>query len=1315
MCAGARAHRSRPAKPASNRKGDVIHTDNSNASKAHPALLTERLQQHARSDPDRLAYTFLRDDGKVDQVTYGQLHGRAEALAATLAQQAPKGARALLLYPAGLEFITVYFACLMAGLIAVPATIPHKTRASRRLKALLDDADPALILTRSDCEPAIRASLSLVDADARTCLSTDTLVLCGDAAALPLPDADSTAFLQYTSGSTSLPKGVEITHLNIASNVEAIRQGFGFTPDTVMVSWLPLFHDMGLIGSVVAPMYVGFHCVLMAPAAFLKNPAMWLDAISTYRGTCAGAPNFGWDYCAKKILDVQKERFDLRSLKVAYNGSEPIRAETLRRFASAFAPCGMAAEAMFPCYGMAETTLFVAGGPVDSAPRIHTVSKSLLEGNQIRAAQTGDDDAREIVSSGRIAADTTVLIVDPETCLPVSSQRVGEVWVAGPGVARGYWNRPAETAAIFGAMLADSGAGPFLRTGDLAFMRDGELFITGRLKDLIIINGRNVYPQDVEEVIERAIDFIEPNMCAAFSVEIDGQERLAIVAEANRSLVRAAQQAAKDASKAEQLRAKDDYLAKIESMAHNICQVIGQQFDVSVSSIVFVKPGTFPRTTSGKVQRTRCRDMAVQGLLDVVYVMPGSIFDRRGSREQVVTTRPAPSAAAERAPEPAAVAAHVASGSNSAATADAMISWFRQYAARRLNSRIIDERRTIPPYVVLDLGNQGFFGLQVAARFGGKGLDTVDLMRVLEQLAAVDLSLATLVGVHNGLGVRPLQYAATPALREQLLPRLAEGRQLAAFALTEPHAGSNPMAIRTRAIRSAGGWRVTGEKQWIGLGAWASVTTVFAKAIDPAGGPLGIVALVVREDNAGLSQGPEALTMGMRGMVQNTVLLNEAFVPDADVLLTPGEGMDVARDAMLFSRLGIGAMCVGAMKRCAQLMGRYAARREIASGRLSEHAVSIERLQSLTSAVFATHALVYAVAAQLDAGRGVPAEAYIACKTNGSELLGEASDALVQMLGGRGYIESNSAPQILRDARVLRILEGPTETLYAHLGAAIGNPACPALEFIGTTLGQCALAAELSASVARVKAAAALRTGLFASGAVLAQWVDYQLGALTAAAMLLAAAQAQPPAATGTAAAVAWARQRYLAMGAAIDTRLAGQPAFATSADLLSQIAAYTGAIGDVEQQLPGENDRLDPVLRLAPERPAAASAPATDEVRDGAKDGATAPATPPAPAVGIGTATSMQAIVHECVMQWLRGENPSAPEGIDFDTPFTSLGMDSMATASISFALEERIGFAIIPEILYDHQTVNQLAAFIENRCASEPAPALEAAGHPA
>jgi acyl-CoA synthetase (AMP-forming)/AMP-acid ligase II/alkylation response protein AidB-like acyl-CoA dehydrogenase/acyl carrier protein len=1267
------------------------NNNNTTAAGEPPALITERLRSHARHTPDRLAYTFLRDDGKIDEITYGELEQRSRSLAAMLARRAPAGARALLLYPAGLEFIMVYFACLFAGLVAVPATIPHKTRASRRLKGLLDDADPALILTRSDCEPAIRASLALVDADARACLSTDTLAASDDLSGLPEIDASMLAFLQYTSGSTALPKGVEITHRNIASNAESIRQGFGFTPATVMVSWLPLFHDMGLIGSVVSPMYAGFHCVLMAPAAFLKSPLLWLEAITNYRATCAGAPNFGWDYCAKKITDEQKVRLDLSRLEVAYNGSEPVRASTLRNFIAAFGRCGMRPTALFPCYGMAETTLFVSGGPFGSEPQVRTVSKSLLEGNQIRDVAPGGDDAREVVSSGAIAASTSVVIVDPETCLPVSNQRVGEVWVAGPGVARGYWNRPEETAAVFGACLASTGAGPYLRTGDLAFMRDGELFITGRLKDLIIINGRNVYPQDVEEVIERSIDFIEPNMCAAFSVEIDFQERLAIVAEANRSLVRAAQQlAARDpANKAEQLRAKDDYLARIEAMAHNICKVIGQQFDVSVSSIVFVKPGTFPRTTSGKVQRTRCRDMALQGQLEVVYVMPGSIFDRRGTREvAALPFRPEAPAAPAYLPQAPAAALRPPEAGGSAATADAMIAWFRDYAAKRLNSRIIDERRTIPPYVVLDLGNHGFFGLQIPARFGGKELDTVDLMRVLEQLAAVDLTIATLVGVHNGLGVRPILHAASPAIRDQLLPSLASGRQLAAFALTEPDAGSNPLAIRAQATRTAGGWNVTGEKQWIGLGSWAGVTTVFAKAVDPAGGPLGITALLVTADNAGLSHGPESLTMGMRGMVQNTVLLHDAFVADEHVLLSPGEGMEVGRDAMLFSRLGIGAMCVGAMKRCVQLMGRYASRRTIASGLLADHGVTVARLHELTSAIGACEALVYAVARRLDAGEAVPVEAYLACKTSTTELLGQAADWLVQMLGGRGYIESNGAPQILRDARVLRILEGPTETLYSHLGASLAHKHSPAVDFLGAALARPELALELGDTVARLQAAVAQRAGLFASGAQAAQWLDYRIGELAAQAFLLAAAEN-----AGDATAAAWARQRFDSAVRAIFADIDGPVAHGPGAGLLEQIDRYAAAIGDIDQQLPGELQRTDALLQRAPDIAAPTAAVTV----------AAAPAAPATPARSA-PATEMEGIVHDCVLKWLLSENPRAPLQIGVDTPFTSLGMDSLATASISFELEQRIGFAIIPELIYDNQTIGQLAAFIETRLLAQP-----------
>jgi acyl-CoA synthetase (AMP-forming)/AMP-acid ligase II/alkylation response protein AidB-like acyl-CoA dehydrogenase/acyl carrier protein len=1241
--------------------------------------ITARLQSHARSMPHQVAYSFLREDGATEDLTYGVLAERATRLAAHLLQQAEPGARMLLLYPAGLEFISAYFGCLLAGMIAVPSTLPHKTRPSRRLQALLVDADPALVLTRADNFGPVRAGLALVDGGQRTIVATDTLAGTTETdpvvlpAALPVITPAMTAFLQYTSGSTSLPKGVEVTHGNLAANAAAIHTGFGFEPASVMVSWLPLFHDMGLIGSIIAPMYTGFHAVLMAPAAFLKNPAMWLDAVTRYRGTCAGSPNFGWDYCVRKMAPAVRARFDLSTLTVAYNGAEPVRATTLRAFVDAFAPCGMRATAFFPCYGMAETTLFVSGGPIDRAPRVRIVSKSLLEGNQVRDAAPGSTDAREVVSSGIVAPSNQVVIVDPESLRPTGRGRVGEVWVAGPSVARGYWQRPVETAAAFGHHLAN-GAGPFLRTGDLGFMQDGELFITGRLKDLVIVNGRNVYPQDVEEVIEGAIDFIAPNMCAAFSVDIDGQERLAIVAEANRSLARAAQNHDGTGS------AIDTVLVRTELAARNICTLIAQQFDVPVASLVFVRPGSFPRTTSGKVQRARCKELALAGELEVVYVMPGSLFDRRGTP----AAAPAPAAAPMSVPTPASapVPAVDPAAAQSRTRADTMIAWFRQYAARRLQSRVGDERRTIAPYVVLDLGNQGFFGLQVPTCFGGAGLATRDLLRVMEQLAAVDLTIATMVGVHNGLGVRPILQAGSTAVQERLLPVLATGRQLAAFALTEPAAGSNPAAMRATAVRAPGGWIVNAEKQWIGLAAWAGVITVFAKASDAAGKPLGTIALMIAEDTPGLAQGPEALTMGMRGMVQNTVFLRDAFLPDAAVLRAPGQGMDVARDAMLFSRLGIGAICLGGMKRCAQLMARYAERRDIASGRLLDHPVTLVRLQDLAAAIGAVEALVHAIATHADAGHAVPAEAYLACKTGSTELFGEAADALVQMLGGRGYIETNAAPQILRDARVLRILEGPTETLYAHLGATLGQAGGGTFAFLRDVVDAPALASELAAIVDAIEAGAGSRR--FASSTAMGQWLDYRLGELAAAACLLGAAERHVPAGAHG---VTWARRRFTGMAQAIRAELALDTPCSTGPELLQMIAAYGAEIGDMDQAAPAEHQHIDPILRRAPQDTAQP------------QGGVAIPVAAAEQAV-----TSLHAIVHDAVLAWLRSDRPLAQHTVDFDMPFTSLGMDSLATVAIAADIETRTGLAIVPELLYDYQTVHALAAYLARRLA-EPA----------
>lgn len=1214
------------------------------------ATLLHSLFERAVRTPQRIAYTFLRENGAALDVSYAGLAARVTALAAALAERAAPGERALLLYPAGLEFVTAFLACLAAGLVAVPAAPAHRRRDDERLAALLADARPALVLAAPDNEVPTRAAL------ARAGAGRIAPLFCGtgcdtahDAAPvgpglLSLPSGAALAFLQYTSGSTAQPKGVEITHANMAANIAAISQAFGFGPDTVMVSWLPPFHDMGLIGSVAAPLALGFRSVLMAPGAFLRRPATWLEAVTRYRATCTGAPNFAWDLCVRRIGAEQAAQLDLSSLEVLYNGAEPVRAATLERFLAAFGGRGLRRGALFPCYGMAEATLLVAGGPRGRGPRILTLDAGALELGQVRLAAPGEANGRAIVSCGPLASGVTVAAIDPASGERAGPDRVGEIWIAGPAVARGYHGRPQESAVAFGARVADKGgsaaAAPFLRSGDLGFLHQGELFVTGRRKDVIIVHGRNLYAQDVEELVERAAGVLAPNSCAAFGIDGADGEGLALVVEASRALARG---------------------GDVEALGRRIRGAVASGIGVPLHTLLFAAPGAFPRTTSGKVQRARCKALLAAGALHLLHV--------RGRADLEA----------------------------SAARADALVGWLRQYGARRINSALDDERRTLAPHLVLDLGNRGLFGLQAPRELGGQALATVDLVRVMAQLAALDLTLATVVGVHNGLGLRALLRFGSPELRARWGPVLAAGRQLAAFALSEPQAGSNPRAIGTRAVRADGGWRLSGEKHLIGLASWSGVLAVFARAFDAAGRALGTVALLVPEDAPGLAQGPEALTMGMRAMVQNAVRFDGVFVPDAQVLGAPGAGMEVAQDAMAFSRLGIGALCIGAMRRCAQLMLRYAERRDIAGGRLLDNAVTAVRLHELACAIEAGEALVTALARAVDDGRELPQDACSACKCVLSELLWEAADQLMQMLGGRGYLENNLAPRLLRDARVLRILEGPSEALYAHLGALARTSGNPLARWIG----------ELSA------APGAAPERLPAAGA--GQWQDWRNGEFAAWTLLAACARGE---------AAQWAARRLQRLRQAIAAEQAAVQACPSGAALLARVGGHALAIGDVEQGLPGEEHRLDPLLRrAAPEAAGALDQPASPPVAPIAA--VAAPGEPSAVgAAPVDAAPSTVELVRACLLKWLR-EGAAAPRGgelphqatgtlrcppapeVGIDTSFGDLGIDSLASVPLALELEAASGVPIGAELLYDYPTVRALAAYVDSQRAGAPAPA--------
>jgi acyl transferase domain-containing protein/acyl-CoA synthetase (AMP-forming)/AMP-acid ligase II/acyl carrier protein len=550
----------------------------------------ELFRRRSAIQNSQTAFIFLENgEDEAGRLTYGELDLQAQAIAATLQERVQPGDRALLLYPAGLDFISAFFGCLYAGVIAVPAYAPRQNRAINRILAIAEDASASVVLTTDSVRSNLsqRSKIPTELAAIGEWIMTDAI----DRASAPdwreiRINRDTLAFLQYTSGSTGRPKGVMVTHENLIANNEMVRVSFRHSEETVFASWLPLFHDMGLIGSVLQPLYLGILSVLMAPAAFIQKPVRWLQAISRYRATTAGGPNSAYEVCVQKVRGEDKESLDLSSWNVAFNGAEPIRAGTLERFAAAFKPCGFRLEAIYPCYGLAEATIFVAGGNPVEPPTVAEVDTSALEQNLIKSPDNSGY-SRRLVGCGGTSLDQKIVIVDPVTHLPRTDGQVGEIWVCGRNVARGYWNQPEETERTFCARLANSDQARFLRTGDLGFVNNGELFVTGRLKDLIIIRGRNYYPQDIEATVESSHPALESNASAAFSVEVGGEERLVVACEVRRGS-----------------------LSKLNSqeVITAIRRAIAEEHEVELHAALLLKTMTIPKTSSGKIQRRACKD-----------------------------------------------------------------------------------------------------------------------------------------------------------------------------------------------------------------------------------------------------------------------------------------------------------------------------------------------------------------------------------------------------------------------------------------------------------------------------------------------------------------------------------------------------------------------------------------------------------------------------------------------------------------------------------------------------------------------------------
>lgn len=544
----------------------------------------QALRERAEESPDSIAFRFVADDGSVEEITYVELDARARAVATGLIKTATtRTTPALLLFLPGLDYLAGLFGCFYAGVPAVPAFPPDPTRLARtlpRLAAIIEDAGSDIVLTTTDIRPLIEDWLKETLGRAPRVIATD-LLEDEEGGLVPPTRQEAPALLQYTSGSTSLPRGVVLTHAQLLSNCREIARGFGMHSGSSGGLWLPPYHDMGLIGGILTPLFAGIPATLMSPVSFLRRPLSWLRMVSKYHSTITGGPNFAYELCLRRATDDEVEELDLSSIELTFTGAEPVRAETMRRFAERFGPCGFRAKSFYPCYGLAEATLFVTGSTPLGGWRSVPVASAPFESDGIARPAGPAEPSRTLVSSGRPGPDTRVLIVDPSSHEPLGSGRVGEIWVDSLSVADGYWQRTEESAATFGARTA-AGNGSYLRTGDLGFSLDDELFVAGRIKDLIVINGRNYHPVDIEQSCENSVSGIRRNCGAAFSVEDDNlaAEQLVLVYEIDPG-------------------AETPYQEVIEQ----IRRAVSINFSVPPYAVVLIPPRAIHKTSSGKVQR----------------------------------------------------------------------------------------------------------------------------------------------------------------------------------------------------------------------------------------------------------------------------------------------------------------------------------------------------------------------------------------------------------------------------------------------------------------------------------------------------------------------------------------------------------------------------------------------------------------------------------------------------------------------------------------------------------------------------------------
>jgi len=565
------------------------------------SLLVDVVVDRAQRNPEKLAFVYLEQgEQETDRLTFAELDLEARKIAMSLGEFVEPGERVLLIYPPGLDFVRAFYGCLYAGIVPIPTNAPGRNRSIQRLQAIGQDSQAKAGLTTPELLAIFQSQAdAFPEFKPMQWLSHDMLQN-GTVEQWKRRDVhlQDIAFIQYTSGSTAMPRGVVINYNNLLVNTEIIRQARQRenSTDSVIVTWVPQFHDMGLLVGVVQGVFDNQLSVLMSPIAFMQRPARWLEAITRYRGTASGGPNFSYTLCINKVTEEEYSRLDLSHWRLAYNSAEPVRKETQDEFVRKFSGCGFRYQSFQPCYGLAEATLLETSyGGEDHTLTFPADRTSLEEG--IISPCENEGNCQHLVNCGSPLGESEIAIVDPVTCERCEPDKIGEIWISGDHISREYWNRPEETAKILQAKIKDTNEGPFLRTGDLGFMYDGDLYVTGRLKDMIIIRGRNYYPQDIEFTVEKCHPAMQPGGGAAFYLQQDGYEQLVVVQEVRRQFE------------------ENDNLSEVIKI---IRQVIAREHGIRASVVVLIRRGSIPKTSSGKIMRHECNSLFLDGRLEKV-------------------------------------------------------------------------------------------------------------------------------------------------------------------------------------------------------------------------------------------------------------------------------------------------------------------------------------------------------------------------------------------------------------------------------------------------------------------------------------------------------------------------------------------------------------------------------------------------------------------------------------------------------------------------------------------------------------------------